>query len=57
MFDKAPDVINDIEVSLTANNNDPMGFVWTDNSEEILEKVRRVHRPSTQSPFKNGTLH
>ena len=41
VFGSVPDLIKAIEEYLTANNNDPKGFVWTATAEQILEKVRR----------------
>lgn len=41
VFGSVPDLIKAIEEYLTANNNDPKGFVWTATAEQILVKVRR----------------
>jgi hypothetical protein len=41
VFHSVPDLITAIETYLQANNENPEPFVWTQTTEQILEKVRR----------------
>src|SRR5450755_785058 len=60
VFHSVPDLISAIDAYLAATNTNPTPFVWTQTTEQILEKVRRGRvalNAIPQSPTKTETVH